>query len=88
MPFSEYLAAIVSPMLRFPEDMRVTETQDQMGVLLTLSVHKDDMGTVVGKAGATASAIRQLVRMVGLRGNARVSLKINEPDGSPYKHSQ
>lgn len=88
MPFSDYLAALVAPMLRFPDDMRISESQDKMGILLTLSVHKEDMGTVVGKAGATASAIRQLVRIVGLRGNARVSLKINEPDGSPYKPNQ
>lgn len=87
MQFSDYLVSLVTPLLRFPGELRISETQDKMGVLLTISVHKEDMGTVVGKAGATAGAIRQLVRMVGLRSNARVSIKINEPDGSIYTAS-
>ena len=52
-----------------------------MGVLLTLKVHPEDMGQVIGKAGSTARAIRNLVRIVGLKNHARVNLKIEEPEG-------
>ena len=53
-----------------------------MGVLLTLDLHGDDMGKVIGRSGNTAKAIRTLLRVVGMKHNARVNLKINEPAGS------
>jgi hypothetical protein len=40
------------------------------------------MGQVVGRQGATAKAIRSLLRIVGVKHNARVNLKIEEPEGS------
>jgi len=85
MQISDYLISLITPLLRFPEDLKVVETQDKMGILLSINVNKEDMGVVVGKLGETAKAIRHLVRIVGLKGNARVSIKINEPPGSTYK---
>ncbi len=84
MQISAYLTALITPLLKFPEALRIVETQDQMGVLLSVDVHKEDMGVVVGKAGETAKSIRHLVRIVGLRANARVSIKINEPQAVTY----
>jgi len=49
--------------------------------LLSLKVHAMDMGQVVGRQGATAKAIRSLLRIVGIKNNARVNLKIEEPEG-------
>jgi len=37
---------------------------------------------VVGRQGATAKAIRSLLRIVGVKNHARVNLKIEEPEGS------
>jgi predicted RNA-binding protein YlqC (UPF0109 family) len=82
---TDYLTSLVAPLLTYPEDLRVTSTTDNMGVLLTVDVHKDDMGVIIGKAGETARTIRHLVRIVGIKGDARVSMKINEPEGSDYK---
>jgi predicted RNA-binding protein YlqC (UPF0109 family) len=53
-----------------------------MGVLLSLSVNGQDMGQVVGRQGSTAKAIRSLLRIVGIKNNARINLKIEEPEGS------
>ena len=50
-------------------------------VLLTLVVDRDDMGKIIGRQGNTAKAIRTLLRVVGMKNNARVNLKINEPEG-------
>ena len=52
-----------------------------MGVLLSLRVNPQDMGQIVGRQGATAKAIRSLLRIVGIKNNARVNLKIEEPEG-------
>lgn len=85
MEVSDYLKTIVNPMLRHPDELRVTEKHDDMGVLLTLDLNKEDMGIIIGRNGETAKAIRHLVRIVGIANNARVSVKINEPEGSTYK---
>ena len=52
-----------------------------MGVLLTLDVNAEDMGKIIGRSGNTAKAIRTLLRVVGMKHDARVNLKINEPEG-------
>ena len=76
-----FLEFVVKSIVDKPEDVKVERKIDEMGVLLTLQVHKDDMGQVVGRKGSTAKAIRSLLRIVGLKNNARVNLKILEPEG-------
>jgi hypothetical protein len=39
------------------------------------------MGKIIGRQGNTAKAIRTLLRVVGMKNNSRVNLKINEPVG-------
>jgi predicted RNA-binding protein YlqC (UPF0109 family) len=76
-----FLEYAVKALVEHPEDVHATRSIDQMGVLLTLTVHPDDMGKIIGKSGKTAEALRILLRVVGMKGNARVNLKINEPVG-------
>jgi hypothetical protein len=52
-----------------------------MGVLLTLKIDPQDMGYVIGRRGQTAQAIRTLLKIIGAKNNARVNLKIYEPEG-------
>ena len=40
------------------------------------------MGKIIGRMGNTAKSIRTLLRIIGMKNNARVNLKINEPEGS------
>lgn len=80
-PDHAFLEYVVKALVDHPEAVVTTRTIDQMGVLLTLTVHPDDMGKIIGKSGKTAEALRILLRVVGMKGNARVNLKINEPIG-------
>lgn len=83
-----FLEYAVKALADHPEAVETTRTIDQMGVLLTLTVHPEDMGRIIGKAGKTMEALRILLRIVGMKGNARVNLKLNEPvGGSPRFHS-
>jgi hypothetical protein len=81
----EFLEYIVKGLVDHPDDVKIERKIDEMGVLLTLKVNPEDMGQVIGKAGSTARAIRSLVRIVGLKNNARVNLKIEEPEGAAKK---
>lgn len=76
----EFLEYVVRALVDKSEDVKVVRTVDEMGVLLTLSVDQEDMGKIIGRQGNTAKAIRTLLRVVGMKNNARVNLKINEPD--------
>ncbi|MDP2641154.1 MAG: KH domain-containing protein [Candidatus Yanofskybacteria bacterium] len=80
-PYQDVLEHIVKGLVDHPEEVKIERRLDEMGVLLTLKVHKDDMGAVVGRQGTTARAIRTLVRIIGMKNQARVNLKIEEPDG-------
>jgi predicted RNA-binding protein YlqC (UPF0109 family) len=64
-----------------PNDVKIKRTVDEMGVLMNLDVNPADMGKIIGREGNTAKAIRTLLRVVGMKNNARVNLKINEPEG-------
>lgn len=77
----EFLEFVVKGLVEHPEDVKVNRAVDEMGVLLTLDLNADDMGKVIGRSGNTAKAIRTLLRVVGMKHNARVNLKINEPVG-------
>ncbi len=77
-----FLEFVVKSLVDHPEDVKVERKIDEMGVLLVLRVNPQDMGQVVGKRGSTAQAIRSLLRIVGVKNNARVNLKIVEPEGS------
>lgn len=77
----QFLETVVKSLVDHPESVQIERTVDEMGVLLTLDVHADDMGKIIGRSGNTAKAIRTLLRVVGMKHDARVNLKINEPEG-------
>jgi uncharacterized protein len=78
---AQFLEHVVKSLVDNPDDVKINRTVDEMGVLLTLDVNPEDMGKVIGRSGNTAKAIRTLLRVVGMKNNARVNLKINEPEG-------
>jgi len=77
----EFVEFVVKAIVDNPDDVKSERKVDEMGVLIILKVNPEDMGTIIGRAGATAKAIRTLTRIVGIKNNARVNLKIEEPEG-------
>lgn len=81
MEDQKFLEIVVRAIVNNPDDVKVERTVDERGVLLTLDINPGDMGYVIGRQGQTARAIRTLLKIVGAKNNARVNLKINEPEG-------
>ncbi len=77
----QFLEYVIKALVDNPQDVKINRTVDEMGVLMTLEVGAADMGKVIGRSGNTAKAIRTLLRVVGMKNNSRVNLKINEPEG-------
>ena len=78
----EFLEFVVKALVDVPSAVRTERKVDEMGVLITLKVDPADMGKIIGRNGQTAKSIRALLRVVGVKNNARVNLKIEEPEGS------
>lgn len=78
----EFVEYVTKMLVNNPDDVKVNRKIDEMGVLITLDVNPQDMGMIIGREGATAKALRTLLRVIGAKNNARVNLKINEPEGS------
>ena len=82
MPLDQqFLEYVVKALVDDPSTVKITRSVDEMGVLLTLDVSAADMGKIIGRQGNTAKSIRTLLRVVGMKNNSRVNLKINEPVG-------
>ncbi|MBU4347802.1 KH domain-containing protein [Patescibacteria group bacterium] len=78
----EFLEYIVKAIVSNPDKVSAERTVDEMGVLLTLKIDPSDMGYVIGRRGQTAQAIRTLLKIIGAKNQARINLKIYEPEGS------
>lgn len=85
---AECLKAIVTLLVDKPEQVKIEESSDEMGVLFRLHVAQEDMGKVIGKAGNTAKALRSIIRVVGMKNGARVSLRIEDPNQENEKHER
>ena len=82
---TEYLANLIKPLVTLPGEVDIIHSVDDKGVLLTVRVNKEDMGRLIGKDGANANAVRTLVRQLGYTSDKRISVKIEEPEGSTKK---
>lgn len=78
----EFVEMVAKALVEKPDAVSVTRKIDEMGVLLELSVDKEDMGVIIGKEGRTAKSLRTLLRVLGAKNDARVNLKIVEPEGA------
>lgn len=78
----EFVEYVAKQLVEKPDSVVTKRSVDEMGVLIELTVDKDDMGVIIGKEGKTAKAIRTLLRVLGAKNDARVNLKIVEPEGS------
>lgn len=76
----QFIEFIVRSLVGHPDDVVVDRIVDEKGVLLTLTVHPEDLGRVIGKRGATAQSLRSLLRALGTKNDARYNLKIVDVD--------
>lgn len=77
----DFIEYIVKAIVDSPDAVKVDRRVDEMGVLIELTVDPTDMGKIIGKDGRTAKAVRTLLRVLGAQTNARINLKIIEPEG-------
>jgi predicted RNA-binding protein YlqC (UPF0109 family) len=62
------LEHLVRGIVEHPDDVRVRMIDGRRGQRLEVRVHPDDLGTVIGRGGRTAKALRQVITSIGGRG--------------------
>ena len=72
----ELVEVIASALVDSPEDVVVTETEDEKQIVLNLTVAPEDMGKVIGKQGRIAKAIRTVVLATCSKGDKKIMVDI------------
>ncbi len=76
----QFIEYVVKNIVDHPDEVVIERSVDDRGVLLKMSVNPEDMGKIIGKGGATAKAIRTLLRVLGSKNDERLNLKIIDTD--------
>lgn len=76
----QFIEYIVKQLVEKPDEVRIERKIDEKGVLLELYVDAEDIGRVIGKRGSTAQSLRNLLRALGTKNDARYNLKIVDID--------
>lgn len=74
----ELIETIVKALVDLPDQVRVNEVEETDKITYQLSVHKSDMGKVIGKQGRVAKAIRTVIYSAGASLQKKVYLEIIE----------
>jgi len=72
----ELLEYIAKSLVEFPDEVYVTESDNDKTLVLELHVKDSDMGKVIGKQGRIAKSIRSVVKAASSRINKRVIVEI------------
>mgnify|MGYP000657451340 FL=1 len=69
----EYIARSIASE---PDEVKVTEEEDDGRIILRLEVAPDDKGKIIGRQGRVAQSIRVLLRVAAVKQGTRATLEI------------
>ena len=72
----ELVEVIAKSLVDNPEEVTVTETENEKAIVLELRVAQSDMGKVIGKQGRIAKAIRTVVKAAASKEDKKVIVEI------------
>ena len=72
----ELVEVIAKSLVDYPDEVQVTETENDKVVVLELKVAQSDMGKVIGKQGRIAKAIRTVVKAAASKEDRKVIVEI------------
>lgn len=75
----ETLENIIKALVNNPDDVKITRSLDELGVLLKIKVNPQDMGLIIGRKGTIIQAIKTIMKAIGIKHHARINIKVEEP---------
>lgn len=76
MNLQETLLDIAKAIVDSPDEVKVTQEEDEQTITLTLTVAPDDMGMVIGRHGRIAKAIRTVIKAASVNSGKKVNVDI------------
>ncbi len=76
MNLQETLIDIAKAIVDTPDEVKVTQEEDEKTITLTLTVAPDDMGMVIGRHGKIAKAIRTVIKAASANCGKKVNVEI------------
>ena len=72
----DLVEVIAKALVDNPDEVSVTETENEKAIVLELRVAQSDMGKVIGKQGRIAKAIRSVVKAAASKEDKKVIVEI------------
>ncbi len=72
----ELVEHIARTIASHPDEVKVTEEEEDGEIVIKLEVHPDDKGKVIGRQGRVAQAMRVLIRVAAVKDETRARLEI------------
>ena len=72
----DLVEVIAKALVDLPDEVVVTEREDEKAIVIELKVAPEDMGKVIGKQGRIAKSIRSVVKAAAFRENKKVIVEI------------
>ncbi len=76
----ELVKYIAESLVDKPEEVKVSQTEDDKSIIIELSVAREDMGKVIGKQGRIAKAVRAVVKAASSKSKKKYVVEIVEHD--------
>jgi uncharacterized protein len=76
----ELVKYIAESLVDKPEEVKVSQTEDDKSIIIELSVAREDMGKVIGKQGRIAKAVRAVVKAASTKSRKKYVVEIVEHD--------
>ena len=72
------LLYLVRALVDQPETVVIEESQEEGKTILTLHVHPDDMGKIIGKNGRIIKAVRDVMKILAAKRNMYIDVVLAE----------
>ena len=71
----QVLETIVKNIVENPDEVTITEKEEDNKVIFEVKVPESDMGRIIGKQGKVANSIRTLIRALNSKDKKRISIE-------------
>lgn len=72
----EFLKFVVENLVENKDSIKIERKEDELWILLTLSIDKSDMWVIIWKSWNTINSLRNIIRIIGVKMWKRINLKV------------
>lgn len=74
------LTYIITSLVDNPDEVRVEEHEEEGITTFTITVHKDEIGKIIGKEGKVIRSIRNIMKIQAMKENKRINISLSDSE--------